>query len=132
MKSLNIQCIVLEKIGSAKTNNGELVTQVLVADHSGAVILSVWDELGDLVKTGDILQLRGGYSSIHKNELKLYVGKHGVLERTGEFMMAFIETPNISKYKWTPEGTLITTNINEIRKPQVPAGRVPPNTRIPM
>jgi len=102
LKTLNVLCIVLEKLGVSKTSRGD-VTQCLVADASGSIIISLWDDVGDIVKSGDILQLRGGYCTMHLGELKLYVGRHGLLERIGEFMLPFSETPNVSKLKWVQD-----------------------------
>lgn len=59
-KTLNVAFIVLEKQGSQSTREGNTITQFWVADSSGSVLVSLWDELGVIVKPGDILELRGG------------------------------------------------------------------------
>jgi len=136
LKTLNILCIVLEKLGVSKNSAGDTITQCLVADQSGSIIISLWDDVGDIVKTGDILQLRGGYCTIHKGELKLYVGRHGLLERIGEFMLPFSETPNMSKVKWVndpPNSDNWVVKSEGAAKKQ-PSARPPPpyqtNTRL--
>lgn len=63
MKGVNVHFIVLEKVSVTKTKEDHTVNQYLVADPSGAIILSVWDEPGELLQSGDIIQLRQGYVS---------------------------------------------------------------------
>jgi hypothetical protein len=103
MKGVNVHFIVLEKVSVTKTKEDHTVNQYLVADPSGAIILSVWDEPGELLQPGDIIQLRQGYSSLFKNALVLYTGRQGILERVGEFTMLFSEVPNMSQFEWVPD-----------------------------
>lgn len=61
-KSLNMQFIVLRPIGdkSRSTKDGHEIFTFLVADHTGAIEMYVWDELGRAVHPGDILRLQMG------------------------------------------------------------------------
>jgi hypothetical protein len=40
-----------------------------------------------------------------KDEMTLYLGKEGRLERMGEFEMVFVEQPNMSLLKWEADPT---------------------------
>eukprot|EP01114_Cavostelium_apophysatum_P017443 TRINITY_DN5182_c0_g1_i1.p1 TRINITY_DN5182_c0_g1~~TRINITY_DN5182_c0_g1_i1.p1 ORF type:complete len:146 (-),score=9.03 TRINITY_DN5182_c0_g1_i1:30-467(-) len=102
-KSINVEFIVLEKGQITKTKENNIMAHALVADASACVNLSLWDTDAEWMQPGDIFQLRGGYSTLFKNSLVLYSGKrHGSMERTGEFTMLFVESPNISQFSWVP------------------------------
>lgn len=60
-KSLNIQFIVLDIGAKSKTKEGAIITQVLIADATGSMSLSLWDDKIVGIKPGDIFILKGGY-----------------------------------------------------------------------
>lgn len=43
-----------------KTKDGHEVRSCKVADKSGSIAISVWDELGSLIQAGDIIKLTRG------------------------------------------------------------------------
>lgn len=97
LKNLNVIFIVLD-IGKAnKTKDGHDVRTVKVADKSGSVNVSIWDEAGDVLQTGDICRLSKGYSAVWKGSLTLYTGKGGDIHKIGEFCLTFSEEPNMSE-----------------------------------
>eukprot|EP00742_Colponemidia_sp_Colp-10_P005156 GILJ01005506.1.p1 GENE.GILJ01005506.1~~GILJ01005506.1.p1 ORF type:complete len:161 (+),score=15.62 GILJ01005506.1:40-522(+) len=104
-KNCNVVFIVLDKLSVTRTKDDRAVTQVLVADHSGCIYLSLWDQLGDVVQVGDIFRLVGGYCTLFKNQLTLYSGPKGTLERIGEFTMLFNESLNMSTMQWVQDHT---------------------------
>ncbi|KJE89412.1 hypothetical protein CAOG_00886 [Capsaspora owczarzaki ATCC 30864] len=100
MRSVRIRCIVLEKGESQRTKDDTLVTSCLVADASGSVRLTVWDDLCLHIQPSDILHITNGYCSLFKGSLTVYTGKAAMVERVGEFTMSFSETPNMSSVQW--------------------------------
>ncbi|XP_034042126.1 SOSS complex subunit B2 isoform X2 [Thalassophryne amazonica] len=96
-KNLNIVFIVLEIGRVTKTKDGHEVRSCKVADKSGSISISVWDELGSLIQPGDIIRLTRGYASIWKGCLTLYTGRGGDLQKIGEFCMVYSEVPNFSE-----------------------------------
>eukprot|EP01125_Pyxidicula_operculata_P014807 TRINITY_DN4981_c0_g1_i1.p1 TRINITY_DN4981_c0_g1~~TRINITY_DN4981_c0_g1_i1.p1 ORF type:complete len:108 (-),score=20.16 TRINITY_DN4981_c0_g1_i1:428-751(-) len=84
MRNINLVVIVLDKLMTNKTKDGVNITQFIVADSTGSIQLSLWEETGFAVKPSDILQLNGAHSALHKNELKLQIGQQGTVERVGE------------------------------------------------
>ncbi|XP_062312286.1 SOSS complex subunit B2 isoform X1 [Osmerus eperlanus] len=96
-KNLNIVFIVLEIGRVTKTKDGHEVRSCKVADKSGSIAISVWDELGSLIQPGDIIRLTRGYASIWKGCLTLYTGRGGDLQKIGEFCMVYSEVPNFSE-----------------------------------
>ncbi|KAJ8003899.1 hypothetical protein DPEC_G00153180 [Dallia pectoralis] len=97
LKNINVIFIVLEIGRATKTKDGHEVRSCKVADKTGCITLSVWDEVGGLIQTGDIIRLTRGYASLWKDCLTLYTGRGGDLQKIGEFCMLFSEVPNFSE-----------------------------------
>ncbi|XP_058023637.1 SOSS complex subunit B1 [Ahaetulla prasina] len=97
MKNLNLIFIVLETGRVTKTKDGHEVRTCKVADKTGSINISVWDDVGNLIQPGDIIRLTKGYSSIFKGCLTLYTGRGGDLQKVGEFCMIYSEVPNFSE-----------------------------------
>ncbi|NWH64338.1 SOSB2 protein, partial [Geococcyx californianus] len=97
LKNLNVIFIVLEIGRVTKTKDGHEVRSCKVADKTGSITISVWDEIGGLIQPGDILRLTKGYASLWKGCLTLYTGRGGELHKIGEFCMVYSEVPNFSE-----------------------------------
>jgi len=99
MKNLNVSFIVLDLIGKpSTTKDGHEVRTLKVADKTGSINASVWDEPGALLQPGDICRLVKGYASVFKGCLTLYTGKGGAINKMGDFCMVFSEQPNMSEF----------------------------------
>ncbi|XP_075687395.1 SOSS complex subunit B2 isoform X2 [Rhinoderma darwinii] len=96
-KNLNVVFIVLEIGRVTKTKDGHEVRSCKVADKTGSITVSVWDEIGSLIQPGDIIRLTRGYASMWKGCLTLYSGRGGELQKIGEFCMVYSEVPNFSE-----------------------------------
>ncbi|XP_051563021.1 nucleic acid binding protein 1b [Myxocyprinus asiaticus] len=97
VKNINLVFIVLETGRVSKTKDGHEVRSCKVADRTGSITISVWDEVGSLIQPGDIIRLNRGYASLFKGCLTLYIGRTGDLQKIGEFCMVFSEVPNFSE-----------------------------------
>ncbi|KAB5576736.1 hypothetical protein PHYPO_G00201840 [Pangasianodon hypophthalmus] len=126
-KNLHIVFIVLEIGRVTKTKDGHEVRSCKVADKSGSIAISVWDELGSLIQPGDIIRLTRGYASIWKGCLTLYTGRGGDLQKIGEFCMVYSEVPNFSEPN--PELLAQANQQNKTGKEQ--RGNSPPNQNAP-
>jgi hypothetical protein len=102
MKGVNVHFIVLEKVSVTKTKEDHTVNQYLVADPSGAIILSVWDEPGELLQPGDIIQLRQGYVIIFgsKNNKLILLNNHLILSRSNSPISCYIDIVHYLKMLW--------------------------------
>ncbi|XP_053327635.1 SOSS complex subunit B2 [Spea bombifrons] len=96
-KNLNVVFIVLEIGRVTKTKDGHEVRSCKVADKTGSITISVWDEIGSLIQPGDIIRLTRGYASMWKGCLTLYSGRGGEIQKIGEFCMVYSEVPNFSE-----------------------------------
>ncbi|XP_042581422.1 SOSS complex subunit B2-like [Cyprinus carpio] len=105
---------IKRKCRVSKTKDGHEVRSCKVADKTGSITISVWDEVGSLIQTGDIIRLNRGYASLFKGCLTLYIGRTGDLQKIGEFCMIFSEVPNFSEPN--PE---VLAKINQINNTHV-------------
>ncbi|XP_018494800.1 SOSS complex subunit B1 [Galendromus occidentalis] len=97
LKNLHCLFIVLEVGKASTTKDGNEIRSCKVADKTGSINFSVWNEPGKLLEPGDICRLTKGYVSLFKNSLTLYTGKGGDLRKIGDFCLPFVETPNFSE-----------------------------------
>ncbi|KAB7498483.1 SOSS complex subunit B1 [Armadillidium nasatum] len=97
MKNVKVVFIVLDIGRPNTTKEQHEVRSCKVADRTGCINISLWDEPGTLLQPGDIVSLNRGYVSIFKSCLTLYVSKGGELQKIGEFCMNFTEIPNMSE-----------------------------------
>ncbi|KAK3577131.1 hypothetical protein CHS0354_037464 [Potamilus streckersoni] len=143
LKNLNVVFIVLEIGKPTRTKDGHDVRSCKVADKTGSINISIWDEAGDLLQTGDICRLIKGYASVWKGCLTLYTGKSGGIFKIGEFCMQFSEVPNMSepnpehmpkpeqnnnRKSPTEQGEANQTNQQQVGQPQ---GAMPPRPPVP-
>ena len=97
MNNLHLTFIVLEIGRPTTTKENQEVRTVKVADRSGMVNLSLWNEPGKVLQQGDIVRMTRGYTGMFKNCLTIYTAKHGEFLKIGDFCMIFSETPNMSE-----------------------------------
>ena len=68
-----------------------------VADRTGMVNLTVWNEQGKVLQQGDIIRMTRGYTNMFKNCLTIHPIRNGEFVKIGDFCMIFTETPNMSE-----------------------------------
>jgi ssDNA-binding replication factor A large subunit len=95
-KSINLHVIVLEIGKPNQTKDGHEVRTIRVADRTGSVNLSLWNEYGAVLREGDILRLNGCFTQIWKSSLQVKVGNKGQIIKIGEFCMTFSDLPDMS------------------------------------
>lgn len=95
-KNVNCTFIVLEVSHPTLTKENREVRTFKVADPTGCINASIWDEAGQLLVPGDIVRLTKGYVSVWRNCLTLYTSKGGDLQKINEFCMVFNEQLNMS------------------------------------
>ncbi|CAF0975143.1 unnamed protein product [Brachionus calyciflorus] len=95
-KNINLHAIVLEVAKPTQTKDGHEVRTVKIADKTGSINLSVWNDYGAVLREGDILRLNGCFTHIWKNSLQVKIGNKGQIIKQGDFMMVFSENPDMS------------------------------------
>jgi replication factor A1 len=54
------------------------ITEVLVGDETGSVLLTLWDNQVNNLSVGDVFEIKRGYSSLFKGYLRLNIGRHEI------------------------------------------------------
>jgi hypothetical protein len=81
-------------------NNGSKVSTCKVADESGTINLTLWNEAAEYLCPGDVCSLKGGSTSIHRGCMSLATGKNSEILKTGRIITVHPVSlfPNMSEY----------------------------------
>jgi replication factor A1 len=84
MKRVNVEAQVTEKgnpreVMSRYKDETYTVADAVVADETGSIKLTLWNEQIDQVNVNDKIKIENGYVTSFKGEIQLNVGKFGVL-----------------------------------------------------
>jgi replication factor A1 len=84
MKRVAVEAKVVEKgdpreVRSRFRDETYRIVDAVVADETGSIKLTLWNEQIDLVNVGDNIKIDNGYVTSFKGEIQLNVGKFGKL-----------------------------------------------------
>ena len=79
----------------------------MVADDTGSVLLTVWDEVIEMLEPDEYFALYDGYVNIHNTKLKLNKGKYGEIEPCPDQGYDINLENNISNKKYDRTLTLL-------------------------
>ncbi|MCL5804107.1 MAG: single-stranded DNA-binding protein [Thermoplasmataceae archaeon] len=79
------------------------VTEVVLADDSGKVILSLWGDQAKLVSDGKTVYIDNGYISLVRGHMRLNVGKYGSLADGTEEISEINESLDMSEKEYENE-----------------------------
>lgn len=68
------------EVTSRNDDSTHNVCEALVADDSGSIYLTLWDEAIDEVKEGQYLKLNNAYINVFKGSMRLNLGRYGNYE----------------------------------------------------
>ncbi|MEM2081830.1 MAG: OB-fold nucleic acid binding domain-containing protein [Candidatus Bathyarchaeia archaeon] len=84
MKRVNVEAKVVEKgaprqVMSRFKDETYTVADAMIADETGSIKLTLWNEQIDQVNVNDTIKIENGYVTSFKGEIQLNVGKFGTL-----------------------------------------------------
>jgi replication factor A1 len=84
MKRVNIEAKVAEKndpreVQSRFKDETLRVADVIIADETGTIKLTLWNEQINQVNVDDVVKIENGYVTSFRGEIQLNVGKYGKL-----------------------------------------------------
>jgi len=89
MKKVNVTAEVLETSEPAKVHtqfrDNALVSNALIGDETGKILLCLWDQQVNAVSAGDCIEVKNAHVALFKGDKQLRLGKNGtvtVLEKT--------------------------------------------------
>jgi replication factor A1 len=82
MKRVSVEAKVVEKgnpreVMSRYKDESYKVADAMVADETGSIKLTLWNEQIDQVEVGNTVKIENGYVTSFKGEIQLNVGKFG-------------------------------------------------------
>ncbi|NXC49430.1 SOSB1 protein, partial [Penelope pileata] len=80
-----------------KTKDGHEVRTCKVADKTGSINISVWDDVGNLIQPGDIIRLTKGYGGVWRGCPARGWGSQRPTAPVPRFCMVYSEVPNFSE-----------------------------------
>ncbi|MBU6996499.1 MAG: single-stranded DNA-binding protein [Theionarchaea archaeon] len=88
-RNVNLNVQVIEKgapreVVSRKDGTTHRVSDVLVGDSTGCIILSVWNEDIEAVQEGTCYSIQNGYITVFKDSMRLSLGRLGHMEKISE------------------------------------------------
>jgi replication factor A1 len=84
MKRVSVEAKVVDKsdqreVKSRFKDETYRIVDAIVADETGSIKLTLWNEQIDQVNIGDNIKIENGYVTSFKSEIQLNVGKFGKL-----------------------------------------------------
>jgi replication factor A1 len=82
------------EVTSRKDNSVHHVCEALVADDTGSILLTLWDEAIDEVEEGMVLRLNNAYVNVFRGSMRLNLGKYGSFEVLDDAPFEDVELEN--------------------------------------
>ena len=88
-RSLNLTVKVISKnpireVVSRRDGTSHRVTEALVADETGSILLTLWDDTIESITDGDVVVVNNGYIRLFRGSMRLNIGRFGSLEASEE------------------------------------------------
>jgi len=85
MKKVNVVAEVLETAKPSKVHtqfrDNALVTNAVIGDETGKILLCLWDQQVDAVSTGESIEVSNAHVALFKGERQLRLGKNGKIKK---------------------------------------------------
>jgi replication factor A1 len=83
MKRINLKARVLEipksKMVYTRSGNMAYVSNALIADETGSIRISLWNQQITIISEGDLINIKNGKVARFRGERQLRIGRHGIL-----------------------------------------------------
>jgi ssDNA-binding replication factor A large subunit len=101
LRGINVKVKCLSKneereVVSKNTGDALRVTEALVGDQSGSILLTLWNDDIDKIELEKVYQLNNTYTSVFKGSLRLNIGRDGTAAAITEAITEVNETNNLS------------------------------------
>ncbi len=101
-----------EKVVSSQYDQKEhRLSELLIADETGAINLVLWDDRIDEVREGSTIKISNGFIKLFRGRMQLNLGRYGTVEEVEDTAIGEVNLDN---------------NLSETPQPQEGFGRRPP------
>jgi len=80
-------------VSSRRDQTEHRVSEALVGDETGSLLLTLWDNQIDQLSVGDVFEIKNGFTSIFRGSLRLNLGRYGTAEKV-EMEIEEVNTEN--------------------------------------
>jgi len=80
-------------VSSRRDQTEHRVSEALVGDETGSLLLTLWDDQIDQFSVGNVFEIKNGFTSIFRGSLRLNLGRYGTAEKV-EMEIAEVNTEN--------------------------------------
>ncbi len=87
----------VREVASRLDGQSHRVAEALIADATGSILLTLWDEAILGVRSGVTYRITNAYASTFKNSLRLNLGRFGKIEESPEPLDSVNENNNLSE-----------------------------------
>ncbi len=87
----------VREVSSKLDNSVHKVTEALIGDESGTVLLTLWDNAIESIEAGKVYTISNAYTSLFKNSLRLNLGRYGTIAEAKEKIAKINEENNLSE-----------------------------------
>jgi len=84
----------IRNIAAGRDGAPHRVSDALVGDETGCIYLTLWDDNIEKVKEGDTINVKNGYVTLFRGNMRLNVGRYGTLEVAQEALAGEVNTEN--------------------------------------
>jgi len=70
------------------------ISDAVVGDETGSIVMSLWNEAIDDIEEGDTLQIRNGYVKLFRGSMRLNVGRYGSYTKIDDSEIGEVNTEN--------------------------------------
>jgi len=98
-RAVNILAKVISKseirnIAAGRDGAAHRVSDALVADETGCVYLTLWDDNIEKIKEEDTVNVKNGYVNLFRGNMRLNIGRYGTLEVSEQALAGDVNTEN--------------------------------------
>jgi replication factor A1 len=93
----------VREVTSRSDGSSHRVCEALIADETGSVYMSLWDDNVDNVVEDQVLQVSNGYINLFRGSMRLNIGRYGSYEEVEEAPFADVNLDNnLSSRQYDP------------------------------
>lgn len=93
----------VREVVSRRDGSSHRVTEALVGDETGSILLTLWDDTIESVTEDDVVDVNNGYVRLFRGSMRLNIGRFGSLEASEEDIESVNTENNMSDRQYEQE-----------------------------
>jgi replication factor A1 len=98
-RAVNVLAKVISKsevrnVAAGRDGEPHKVSDAMVADETGCIYVTLWDDNIEKVNEGDTINVKNGYINLFRGNMRLNIGRYGTLEIAEQPLAGEVNTEN--------------------------------------